>query len=96
MPRATRLTDHSTGHDACASMPLVTGSPDVFTNSLNAGRAGDLYDTHGCIVHPGHQDYISQGSTTVFINSIPAGRVGDAVSIGGTVAGGSKNVYIGG
>lgn len=96
MPAATRKDDCCTGHDACAPMPLVEYSPDVFINGLGAGRVGDKYAVHGCLAHPSHQDNISAGSSTVFINGIPAGRKGDAVSIGGSVKDGSENVFIGG
>lgn len=96
MPSATRKGDLCTGHDACGAVPLVGCSSDVFINGCGAGRLGDKYSSHGCIVHPGHQDNIASGSSTVFINGIPAGRVGDSVSIGGSVAQGSGDVFIGG
>jgi len=96
MPAATRLGDNCTGHDSCPAVPLVEGSPNVFTNGQPSGRVGDHYASHGCVVHPGHQDVIAAGSSTVFINGIPAGRVGDSVSIGGSVRDGSSDVFIGG
>lgn len=96
MPSATRQGDRSTGHDACSATALVGCSNDVFINGRGAGRVGDKYASHGCIVHPAHQDNIASGSSTVFINGIPAGRVGDAVSIGGSVGEGSGDVFIGG
>lgn len=96
MPAATRQGDNCTGHDACPPVPLVEGSPNVFTNGQPAGRVGDRYTSHGCVTHPGHQDVIAAGSSTVFVNGISAGRVGDAVSIGGSVQAGSGNVFIGG
>lgn len=96
MPEATRKGDSSTGHDACAPAPLAEGSPNVFINGQPAGRVGDKYASHSCIVHPAHQDSIAAGSATVFINSIPAGRIGDAVEIGGSVRDGSPTVFIGG
>lgn len=96
MPAATRLGDNCTGHDSCPSVPLTESSSDVFINGLGAGRVGDHYAAHGCVSHASHQDVISAGSGTVFINGKPAARIGDAVSIGGTVQGGSGNVFIGG
>lgn len=92
--QATRMTDCCTGHDSCAAVPLVEASEDVFINSLGAGRVGDHYSPHGCIVHPSHPDNIAEGSPDVFINGKPAGRVGDSVSIGGSVRDGSSNVFI--
>ena len=96
MPAATRLGDNCTGHDSCPPVPLVEHSPDVNINGLGAGRVGDHYAAHGCISHSSHQDVIVAGSSTVFINSKSAARVGDAVSIGGSVQGGSGDVFIGG
>ncbi len=93
---ATRVGDKNTGHDACPAVPLEVGSSNVFINNKPAGRLNDTYESHGCIVHSPHHDYISSGSTTVFINNLPAGRVGDSVEIAGNVAEGSSNVFIGG
>lgn len=96
MPAATRLGDNCTGHDSCPPVPLVEGSPNVSINGQLAGRVGDHYSSHGCVVHSAHQDVIAAGSSSVFINGLPAARVGDSVSIGGTVRDGSGNVFIGG
>ncbi|MCM1059474.1 MAG: PAAR domain-containing protein [Eubacterium sp.] len=96
MPQATRKGDCCTGHDGCPPSALAEGSPNVFINGKPAGRLGDNYESHGCLVHAPHQDNISSGSATVFINGIQAGRVDDSVSIGGSVRDGSSNVYIGG
>lgn len=96
MPAATRNGDNCTGHDDCPAVPLVEYSPNVKINGLGAGRVGDHYSSHGCLVHAGHQDVIAAGSSTVFINGRPAARTGDAVSIGGMVRDGSPNVNIGG
>lgn len=96
MPQATRVGDINTGHDMCAPVPLTNGSPNVFINGRQAGRVGDPYAPHGCIIHPVHVGTIAMGSSTVFINGMQAGRVGDAVSCGGSGAVGSPNVIIGG
>ncbi|MDL2280315.1 PAAR domain-containing protein [Selenomonadales bacterium OttesenSCG-928-I06] len=96
MPAQTRIGNKNTGHDACPSVSLIEGSPDVFINGQKAGRVGDHYASHSCKDHSSHQDYIAQGSSTVFINDVPAGRVGDPVIIGGSVAEGSSNVFVGG
>ncbi|MBQ6296165.1 MAG: PAAR domain-containing protein [Selenomonadaceae bacterium] len=93
---ATRLGDNCSGHDACSPRPLISASENVFVNGLGAGRVGDQYASHSCTEHPSHNDHIAAGSSTVFINGKNAGRIGDAVSIGGTVAQGSDNVFIGG
>lgn len=96
MPKATRLGDMDTGHDACPPTALVTASDNVFINGKGAGRVGDTYAPHGCDIHPSHAGSIASGSSTVFINGKAAGRVGDSVSCGGSVADGSPNVFIGG
>lgn len=96
MPNATRLGDMDTGHDACAPTALISASSNVIINGKGAGRVGDSYAAHGCVVHPSHSGTIASGSTTVFINGKPAGRIGDSVSCGGSVAEGSGNVIVGG
>lgn len=96
MPRATRLGDKDTGHDACAPTALISASGNVFINGKGAGRVGDSYAPHGCVVHPSHSGQIASGSSTVYINGRAAGRVGDPMSCGGSVAEGSPDVVIGG
>lgn len=96
MPNATRLNDNDTGHDACPPTALNSASSDVIINGRGAGRIGDTYSPHGCIVHPAHSGNIASGSASVFINARAAGRIGDPVSCGGSVAQGSGNVFIGG
>lgn len=95
MAGATRLGDKCTGHDGCGAKPLATASPNVNINSKGAGRTTDKYESHGCLVHAPHQDSIDAGSGTVFINGLKAARIDDAVKIGGSVAEGSDNVFIG-
>lgn len=96
MSNATRLGDMDTGHDACSPTALVSASPNVFINGKAAGRVGDSYAAHGCIIHASHSGTIASGSSSVFINGKPAGRIGDPVSCGGSVAEGSGDVFIGG
>lgn len=96
MPRATRLGDNCTGHDACPPRPIISASPNVYTNGIAQARIGDAYAAHGCIDHPPHGAVLASGSATVFVNGIAAGRIGDAVSCGGNAAQGSANVFIGG
>lgn len=96
MPKATRLGDNDTGHDACPPTALQSASGNVFINGKGAGRVGDVYAQHGCDVHPSHSGSISSGSGSVFINGKAAGRVGDPVSCGGSAAQGSPSVFIGG
>lgn len=95
MAAATRKDDCCTGHDTCSPVPLVGCSPNVNINGHGAGRVGDAYTSHSCVVHPSHADQITAGSSTVFINGVSAARVGDAVMLGGSVRDGSDNVFIG-
>ena len=94
--KAHRVSDLNSGHDACAPVPLATGSSNVYVNGRRAGRVGDSYAAHGCIDHPLHVGAIATGSTTVFINKKKAARIGDAVSCGGNAVEGSPNVFLGG
>lgn len=96
MSAATRLGDMDTGHDSCPPTALVTASGNVIINGKGAGRVGDTYAPHGCVVHSSHAGSIASGSATVFINGKAAARIGDPVSCGGSVRDGSSNVFIGG
>ena len=95
MPALTRLGDKSSGHDSCAPMPLIEASGNVFIDGKGAGRLGDQYAAHGCIVHGSHQDTIAAGSPTVTINGRPAARVGDDITLAGMVQEGSVSVFAG-
>lgn len=95
MPAVTRVGDNNTGHDACPPIALSSGSPNVNINGIPAGRVGDPYNPHGCLVHVPHVGNIAAGAPHVFINGKAAGRIGDPVSCGGSVAVGSPNVNIG-
>lgn len=95
MPAVTRVGDNNTGHDACPPTALSSGSPNVNINGIPAGRVGDPYNPHGCLVHVPHIGNIAAGAPHVFINGKAAGRIGDPVSCGGSVAVGSPNVNIG-
>ena len=73
---ATRLGDTDTGHDACPGTVLVSASTNVIINGKGAGRVGDSYSPHGCIVHPSHTTHIISGSSTVIINGLAAAGLG--------------------
>jgi uncharacterized Zn-binding protein involved in type VI secretion len=96
MPQAARFSDYSSGHDACAPMPLEAVSDNVLINSRGAGREGDRFKSHGCDAHAPHEDVIISGSATVFINGKRAARKGDELSLAGVIADGSNDVYAGG
>ncbi|WP_071871083.1 PAAR domain-containing protein [Atopomonas hussainii] len=95
MPKAGRLGDQDTGHDACGPTAVIAGSPNVLINNLPALRLGDPLAVHGCPAHAPHGRALAVGSGTVLINNLPAGRVGDAVNCGGVMVQGSPNVLIG-
>ncbi len=97
--------DRTIDHAVDSVMPpviegkIVSGSPDVNINSLKAARAAapSMLDVVACAKHAsGPPPMIAQGSNNVFINSQPAARVNDKITCGGTIAGGSPNVFIGG
>lgn len=96
MPAVTRLGDKDSGHDACPPRALAAASPNVFANGIAVGRVGDVYNAHGCKDHGPHTGVVAVGSGSVFINGLAAARIGDPVSCGGSVAEGSRNVFIGG
>ena len=95
MPQAARHRDLDSGHGCFPPRPIVSGSSDVFTNSRNQHRIGDMLDVHYCGLS-GHPGTTLTGSSTVFCNSIPVSRVGDEVSCGSVIMTGSTDVFVGG
>lgn len=71
----------------------MTGSSNVFVNSLAAARAH--VDMVACSKHPGPIP-IATGSGQVYINGMPAARVDDKTGCSAVITKGSGNVYIGG
>lgn len=65
--QTTRLGDTDTGHDACPGTVLVSASTNVIINGKGAGRVGDSYAPHGCIVHPEHIQRISPAAAAQFL-----------------------------
>ncbi|MAY41464.1 MULTISPECIES: PAAR domain-containing protein [unclassified Neptuniibacter] len=92
---AARLGDTASGHGCFPPPPIISASPNVFTNGLPAARVSDPAAAHGCSSCSPHSRAISAGSSTVFINGLPAARLGDAISCGGVIISGSGNVLIG-
>ncbi|WP_313713603.1 RHS repeat-associated core domain-containing protein [Pseudomonas sp.] len=68
-------------------------SDNVFINGRNAAHA--TLSTAQCDQHPA-PILVAEGSTNVFINGVPAARSGDKLTCGARIAGGSRNVFIGG
>jgi len=92
MQKAARRGDKCTGHGDARSRPAQRGSSDTWVNDKASLRKGDAFVKHGPDAHPGEVD---EGSSTVWINDRPAARQGDAVDCGGSIEGGSNDVFIG-
>jgi uncharacterized Zn-binding protein involved in type VI secretion len=84
MPAAARLGDKAQvqqdahGCPACPHPgigPIVTGSPDVFINNLNAGRQDDL-GVHAICCGP-NTFTLTKGSPDVYVNNKPLMRMND-------------------
>lgn len=72
---------------------ILTGSPNVFTNKLNAAYA--KLSTVQCGNHNA-APLVAEGSSNVFINGQGAARKEDKITCGAKIDGGSSNVRIGG
>lgn len=69
---------------------IITGSPDVYVNSLSAAYAtlsGVACSKHNPI------PLVAQGSTNIFINGRPAARKDDKIKCGATISGGSHDTF---
>ncbi|MBF5012706.1 RHS repeat-associated core domain-containing protein [Burkholderia pseudomultivorans] len=69
---------------------IITGSPDVYVNSMSAAYAtlsGVACSKHNPI------PLVAQGSTNIFINGRPAARKNDKITCGATIADGSHDTF---
>lgn len=92
----TRLGDICSGHGCFPPRTSISGSPNVFVNSLPAHRQSDAWGPHCCPNKGCHTSVLLSGSMTVFANGLPLGRIGDPVACGSISAQGSRNVFAGG
>lgn len=83
MPLATTMGCMSSGHDDCAPVPCIEGSPTMFVEGQPVTRIGDSYAVHGCPAHPPHSGKLSTGSSVLFVDGRAVGRVGDTIGSGG-------------
>ena len=102
MPAVTRDGDATTTGHGCDFTTTVTGpSTDVFCNTKGVERKTDPTAAHTipngasppvCVPH---SSVINAGSGTVFVNSKAIARVDDSCDLGGSITGGSSNVFAG-
>lgn len=85
MQNAARL-----GDAICHGGAIVSGSGNVFINSIPAAMLGSAA---ACALHV--RSAVASGSGTVFINNSPAARLGDCTGCGAAICCGSGNVFIG-
>lgn len=96
---AGRLTDQTYGtcYDSSHMSPLsiggmiITGSPNVFENGMQASSVGDIV-----LSFCGHVGVIITGSPTVLVNGKPHAKLSDLHSgtFQGTIITGSGNVMV--
>lgn len=83
MPDVAVVGSMSTGHDACAPVPAITGSPLMRVNGKAVVLVGDLFDTHGCPAHGSHNGIVTEGSSLMRVEGKAIARVGDTIGGGG-------------
>ena len=92
---AGRVPDLNTGHAPCFAPTLaLTGSPNVFANSLPAHRMGDLHIPHPCPGSPPHMVIQALGCSRVFANSLMWAGVGHPQACMSVLLTGSPNVFV--
>lgn len=69
---------------------LISGSDNVYINSANAVRIGDVVASHGD--NPHTSPVMATGSSITFVNGIPLCRTGDSATCG-HLATGSSDVF---
>lgn len=72
---------------------ILTGSPDVFINGLNAAQVEGSKGL--CKKHPNPPPLVAEGSAKVFYNGLAAARKGDKLTCGGVIDSGSDNTFVG-
>ncbi|MGB0966630.1 MAG: PAAR domain-containing protein [Pikeienuella sp.] len=91
------MGDSCTGHGCWPPRASVSGSPNVYVNSIPVHREGDGWGAHTCPAIPEtHAGVLGAGSGTVYVNGKQIGRIGDPVSCGSSVASASSDVFAGG
>ena len=83
MPLVAVIGSMSTGHDACAPVPAITGSPLMRVNGKAVVLVGDLFATHGCPAHSAHNGVVTQGSSLMRVEGKAIARIGDTIGGGG-------------
>lgn len=73
----------SSGHDDCSPVKATTGQSVMTVNGNPVQVIGDMYEEHGCPIHPPHIPIITTGSSVMSINGTPVARVGDIIGDGG-------------
>lgn len=92
-----RVKDKTVGHGSFPPREAISGSPDVYANTLAVNRVGDLWADHpGKSPHtPGQKDKTADlPDACVFANNLGVARIGDKVEAD-KIAGGSPNVFVG-
>ncbi|WP_165678467.1 RHS repeat-associated core domain-containing protein [Metapseudomonas otitidis] len=72
---------------------ILSGSPDVFINGLNAAQVEGSVGT--CEKHPTPPPLVAEGSAKVFYNGLAAARKGDKLTCGAMIDSGSGNTFVG-
>ena len=83
MPIIAVIGSMSTGHDACAPVPAITGSSLMRVNGKPVVLVGDKFDTHGCPSHSPHNGIVTQGSSLMRVEGRAVARIGDTIGGGG-------------
>ncbi|MDW6004548.1 type VI secretion system PAAR protein [Vibrio mangrovi] len=85
--KAAKLGDLGTAHDGFPPTPIITGSPDVFIDSMPAARVSDQLTMHSKPMNPPHPRKITEGVSTVLVNGLPIAINGSSINCGGVVVG---------
>ncbi len=104
LPALYTIGDTTTGHGPFPPVgyPPASCSPNVYINSKNVHKVGDITLPHDSIKIDTHVDTIATGSRSVYVNGSPMAINGKSLLTspfgnGGTVGGiSANNVYIGG
>lgn len=94
MTGVAKIGSISTGHDRFPPRPIISGSNNVFINSVGASKIGDAWAVH-CNDSSCHNCNQATGSSSVFVNGVGICCIGMSTGCGDSIATGSLDTFAG-
>ena len=93
MSSVARIGDVTIGHQGFGQQLALTGSDNVFVESIGVVRLTDVFENHSD-GHSTHSGIVASGSNKVFVNNLPIARIGDPLTCSSIIGTGSSKVIV--